>query len=218
MLKTVDLQDIIYTSMTDDINVTVNNLYLFIPNLMPSVETQLMFNEATQNNYNISYDEYFTERRVISDLLVQHDKGSAEQVNSPKCLISAHQTKDRTLTPNKNNDTPISDNLYLRKYDAEIDGQRYTRDGISKNYTENDYRDQYRDLKLFFEEYIGEPILNTFITYPVMKTKYSIGVIDLRHQPDHISSKKIRPFPEYGTDPDNARLFSILVKRRGIEL
>ena len=50
MLKTKDLQNNIYTSMADDINVTINNLYLFVPNLLPSVETQLMFNEATQNN------------------------------------------------------------------------------------------------------------------------------------------------------------------------
>ena len=73
MLKTDNLQDIIYTSMADDINVTNKNLYLFIPNLIPSVETQLMFNEVTQNNYRISYDEYFTERRIISDFLNQHD-------------------------------------------------------------------------------------------------------------------------------------------------
>ena len=51
--KTNDLQENIYTSMTDDIDVTINNLYLYIPNLIPSVETQLMFNEATQNNYKI---------------------------------------------------------------------------------------------------------------------------------------------------------------------
>ena len=48
MLITNDLPDIIYTSMEDVINVTINNLYLFIPNLIPSVETQLMVNEATQ--------------------------------------------------------------------------------------------------------------------------------------------------------------------------
>ena len=35
--------------MTVDINVTINNLYFFLPNLIPSVETQIMFNEATQN-------------------------------------------------------------------------------------------------------------------------------------------------------------------------
>ena len=30
--------------MADVINVTINNLYLYIPKLFPSVETQLMFN------------------------------------------------------------------------------------------------------------------------------------------------------------------------------
>ena len=45
MFKTADLQDIIYTSLADDINVTNNDWYLYIPNSFPSVETQLMFNE-----------------------------------------------------------------------------------------------------------------------------------------------------------------------------
>ena len=36
--------------MADDINVTINNLYLYVFNLIPSVETQVMFNEMTQNN------------------------------------------------------------------------------------------------------------------------------------------------------------------------
>ena len=32
MLKTDNLQDIIYTSMADDINMTINSFYLHIPN------------------------------------------------------------------------------------------------------------------------------------------------------------------------------------------
>ena len=47
--KTNDLQIIIYSSMAEDIIVTINNLYLYVPNLIPNVETQVMFNEATQN-------------------------------------------------------------------------------------------------------------------------------------------------------------------------
>ena len=97
LLKTNDLQDNLYTSMDDDINVTINNLYLFVPNLIPSVETQLMFNEATQNNCKISFNEWYAEGRVISDMIIQHDIESAQQVNSPKYLICAHQTKDRTI-------------------------------------------------------------------------------------------------------------------------
>ena len=79
VLKIDDLQYNMYTSMTDDINVTIRNLYLFIPNLIPSVETQLMFNEATQNNYKDAFDEWHTKIRLLSDLLVQHDVGSAQQ-------------------------------------------------------------------------------------------------------------------------------------------
>ena len=99
--KTANLQDIIYTSMAHDINVTIKSLYLYIPILIPSVETQLMFNEATQNNYKISFDEWYTERRILSDLLVQHDVGWAQNVNSPKYLICAHQTNLRTTIPDK---------------------------------------------------------------------------------------------------------------------
>ena len=87
--------------MADDINVTINSLNLYIPILIPSFETQLMFNEATQNIYKIYFDEWYTERRIITDFLVQQDIGSAQNVIQPKYLIGAHQTNLRTTTPDK---------------------------------------------------------------------------------------------------------------------
>ena len=57
MFKTINLQSILYSSIADDKNVTINKLCLYVPNLIPSVETQVMLNEATQNNYKIFYDE-----------------------------------------------------------------------------------------------------------------------------------------------------------------
>ena len=218
MFKTANLQDILYTSMGDDIDVTINSLCLYVPNLIPSVETQLMFNEATQSNYKISFDEWYTERRIISDLLVQHDIGSAQNVIQPKYLICAHQTNLRTATPDKKINIAIFDNMDLRKYYVEIDGLRYPRDNVLINYNENDYIQEYKDLKLFYREYIGEPILNPFISYFDMKTKYPFEIIDLRHQSEHITPKKIQLFHEYGTYPDSARLFLILIRRRDIEL
>ena len=216
--KTNDLQDIIYTSMTDDIDVTINNLYLYVPNLIPSVEIQLIFNEATQNNYKISYDEWFTERRIISDTITQLNIRSSQNVQSPKYLIGAHQTKDRIDGAISTKNVAIFDNLDLRKYYIEIDGQRYPRDGSLINFEQNDYIEQYKDLKIFFKEYIGEQLLSPFISYPDMKTKYPIEIIDLRHQADHITSKKVQLFLEYGDDPDSARFFLILIRRREIEL
>ena len=142
MLKTNDLQDIVYTSMSDDINVTFNNLYLFVPNLIPSVETQLMFEEATRKIYKISFDEYCTERRLISDRIVQVDIGSAQQMNSPKFLVVAHQTKDKIDSSIKNKNNVIFDHLNLLKYYVEKDGQRYPRDSLLISYSEKDFFEQ----------------------------------------------------------------------------
>ena len=218
-LKTANLQDIIYTTIAaaTPINVTINSLYLFVPFLIPTTETQLMFNESIQNNYRIFFDEWYTERRIVTDQIFQVDIGSAQSINSPKYLICAHQTEARSALPNKRNNISIFDNINVRKYFIEIDGQRYPRDNVLTNYAENDYIDQYRDLKLFYKEYIGEELLSPFISYPDMKTKYPIQVIDLRFQADHISPKKIQLFEEYRAHPNNARLYVILIRRREIE-
>ena len=70
---------------------------------------------------------------------------------------------------------------------------------------------------IFFREYIGERIINTPISHPDMKTKYAIRITDLRHQPDHITSKRFQLFQKNDTDPDNPRMFLIIIKRREIE-
>ena len=216
--KTNDLQNIIYSSMADDINVTINNLYLYVPNLIPNVETQVMFNEATQNNYKISFDEWYTERRIISDTITQMDIGTSQHVNSPKFLNGAHQTRIRADTANKNNNIAIFYNLILQKYYVEINSVRYPRDSVLVNYEQNDYIEPYKDLKLFFKEYFGEELMSPFISYPDMKTKYPIQIVDLRHQPDHITPKEIQLFQEYTTDPENAKNYLIVIRRREIKL
>ena len=139
-------------------------------------------------------------------------------MSSPKYLICAHQTADRSALPNKRNNISIFDKINVRKYFIEIHGQRYPRDSVLTNYAENDYIDQYRDLKLFYKEHVGEELLSPFVSYTDMKNKYPIQVIDLRFQADHITPKKIQLFEEYRAAPANARLYVILFRRREIEL
>ena len=86
------------------------------------------------------------------------------------------------------------------------------------NYEQNDYIEHYIDLKLYFRAYIGEQLMSPFISYPDVKTKYPIEIIDLRHQSDHVTPKKIQLFFEYGADPEKATFFLILIRRREIEL
>ena len=163
-----------------------------MPTYIPDIETQLMFHESIRKVYRIFFEDWFTERRVVSDTLTQIEIGSAHSVNSPKYLIASHQTAARLNTPNKGLNISRFDNLNVRKFFLEIDSLRYPRDAVLTNYNENDYIDQYKDLYFFYKVYVGEELLNTFVSYPEMKTKYPIQVIDLRFQPDHITPQKVQ--------------------------
>ena len=127
-------------------------------------------------------------------MIAQHDTGSTQQFNSPKNLSSAHQTKERIDSANKTKNNARFDHLNLRKYFVEIDSIQYPRDSFLTNYEENDYIEPYKNLKLFFKEYTGEPLLNLFISYPAIETKCPIAISDLGRQPDHKVPKKINYF------------------------
>ena len=155
-----DLQDIIITTIADDINVTINGLYLYVPKFVPSTATQVMFNEAIMNNYTITFDSWYTERKISNDgRELQVDIGSAQHIICPKYLISAFQTNART-TPNEASNPAIFDNNNVTKYFVETDGVRYPKDGVLINFEENSYLDQYRDLKIFYKDYVGEELYN----------------------------------------------------------
>ena len=72
-------------------------------------------------------------------------------------------------------------------------------------------------MKPFYKEYVGEQLLNLFISYPDMNSNYPNQVIDLRFQVDLDSPKKLQLFEDYrrfGVNPNNARLFFILLRHR----
>ena len=100
--KTNDLQNIVFTTIATGINITINFLYLFVPILIPTTQTQLLFNGSIQNNQTITYDSWYTELKLSNDgNELQVDIGSAQQINSPKNLIASFQTEARIGVPNK---------------------------------------------------------------------------------------------------------------------
>ena len=52
---------------------------------------------------------------------------------------------------------------------TEIDRTRYPGDNIDLEYEKNHYVNQRRDLKIFYEEDVGEELLNSPTTYPDTK-------------------------------------------------
>ena len=133
-------------------------------------------------------------------------------------MVCARQIREGIDTPNKDKNFAILDNLDLRKFYVETDGQRYPRDSVIINHEENDYIEQYKNLKKYYRECFGEQLINPFFLYLDMETKDSIKIIDLRHQADHKTPKKCQLFQEYGAYPNNARLFLILIRQREMEL
>ena len=218
-------QDILYTTLGDnDVNVIINSSNLFIPQIIPSPETQVYFNEAISKTFTLSYESWTTDRKNVDTAKeFQLDLSSASNINSPLYLIAAHQKTERLdaagnrLSKNRFNNS-VFDEVEVRKYYAEIDGVRYPKNPVVVNFTENNYLEQYRDLKLFYKEYVGEPMLSPIISYDKMKKYYPIQIIDLRFQVDHISPKKIRLFEEYENNPVNTDLYVILIKHREIKM
>ena len=121
--KTVNLQDKLFTTIATDINVTISNLLLYVPTLIPNTETQYMFNESIMKNCTITFDYWYAERKTSNvGRELQVDIGSAQQINSPKYLIRVFQTQNRIGVPNKEKNIAIFDTSPVTKNSVEIDG------------------------------------------------------------------------------------------------
>ena len=111
-----------------------------------------MFNESMMNNYTITFDSWYTERKISNDgRELQVDIGSAQLFNSPRYLTGALQTQNRIGVPNKANNISIFDTSHVAKQFVEIAGARYPREGVSTNFEKNSYLNQDRDLNFSFE-------------------------------------------------------------------
>ena len=220
-------QDILYSTLDDnDVNVTINSISLFIPQLIPSSETQVNFNQAISETFTLSFESWTTDRKPIDTARkFQIDISSASNINTPLYLIAAHQKTQRpdpanpadNLSNNRFNNT-IFDHVEVKKYYSEIDGVYYPKNPVMVDYIDNSYLEQNRDFKMFCKEYIGEPMLSPIITYDKMKDYYPFQIIDLRFQVDHISPKKIGLFEEHDKNPINTNLYIILIKHREIKM
>ena len=115
-----------------------------------------MFIESSMNNCTITFDSWYTERKISNNgREFQVDIGSAQHVKSSKYLITAFQTTDRIGVPNRANNIAVFDTNHVTNYFVEIDGSRYPRDGVLANFEESSYLDQYRDLKFFYKQHVG---------------------------------------------------------------
>ena len=148
--------------------------------------------------FTLSYESWTTDSKPVDTAReFQIDISSASNINSPLYLIGTHQKTQRPNPANPANNfsnnrfnNSIFDQVEVRKCYSEIDRVRYPKKPVIVNFDENNYLEQFRDLKLFYKEYVGDHLLSQSITYDKMKNYYPIQILDLGFQVDHISPKK----------------------------
>ena len=161
LFQNADLQDIIYTILTNDFTVNIDMSLWYVPLLILDAETQKMFTVSIRKSFTVLFDPYATDTKtIVTQLEYRGDISSAQNTKSPDYLKVAHQTAARIRVPNKTNIIAIFDNLNVRKYFVDIDGVRNPRDGGTFDYASNDYFDRYRDPNFFSKEYVGEELLS----------------------------------------------------------
>ena len=220
-------RDILYATLgDDDVYVTINNISLFIPQITPSPETQVYFNQAISESFTLSNEFWITDRKPVDTAEECHiDISSASNIVSPLHLIAPHQLTQRpdSTDPTKNLsnnrfNTALFDHAKVGKKYVEIDGVRYPKSPILINYDANKYLDQNRDLKLYYKEDVGEHMLAPIISYDEMKNNNPFQIFDFRFQVDHISPKKFKLFQEYHDNPVITIIYKNLIKHREIKM
>ena len=127
-------RDILCTTLGDeDVSVTINNISLFVPQIIPTHETQVYFNDAISKAFTLSYESWTTDQKPVDKSKeFQIDISSASNINSPLSLKAAHQLTQRPdpddptiILSNNRFNNAIFDHVRVRKYYVEIDGVRY---------------------------------------------------------------------------------------------
>ena len=99
-----------------------------------------------------------------------------------------------------------------------IDTTRYPDVPYVTEMDANKYTEHYKNIELYYKEFIGEQVLSPYISYDEWKTLYPIFVNDLRFQNDYISAKKIQLNIKYRADTGNAVLFTVLLRNRVVDV
>ena len=100
-IKDINKKGLLYTTLgNDDVNVTIECSYLYIPTLIASPETQVMCNESIMKTFTLSFEAWITDRKPVNQgKNFQHDFGTASNVSRPLYVKTAHQKTER-VNPN----------------------------------------------------------------------------------------------------------------------
>ena len=85
-----------FTNLYKDINVAIENLYLFFFYFNRCSETQTNFNSSTRSDFVISFDGMVTGEQLLGTGTEYQKDIGCKAKNSPNILKAAHQTENKS--------------------------------------------------------------------------------------------------------------------------
>ena len=132
-------------------------MYLYVPSYISSPDTQMYFDQAIINDFQISYDEFVIARKLLgNELEMEVDEGINFISNATKYLIFRHQKINRAHNENKTQNVSKFENRSLLKTCVDFDGKRYPNSPEDSDFATDKNRNEFLALLELYKDYISE--------------------------------------------------------------
>ena len=192
-LKRNSSNDVVIRSAATTIaKVVVQDISLYIPHYVPSLENQqLVLNQILDKDPT---ELYYTERSVFRKDVNTNNNWTFELGNSgestPTFVIVGFQARDKI--DSQTHDNATFDRLSVSIAVCKIGSEKYPDDGIECDYDRGKYDQAYHEIENFYHLKCESDLLNPFIDLHKFRTNYNFNVFDLSKQKDQIASQPIR--------------------------
>ena len=132
-----------------------------MPTYISDEEPQFGYKESMTAFFDLTFDSRTTIRKTAQTVAqFQGDTGSTRNVNSPLNLNKAHQTITQANPGADNTIINLSlDTMNFKTFSVQNDDNRQFAVKFETIFPENNFSDQYRDLKLLYQAGIGGALL-----------------------------------------------------------
>lgn len=188
-----DANALLRLATMDACKILIKQIAWVIPHYTPSIENQTLVAQQLLNKEPTTLK--YVERKSFTKAVNTNNNWTFEigveaGIEIPIYVIVSFQT--RTRYSDQEQDNGLFDRPNILSASCSIGSERYPEDRMNIDYSRNNYLQAYGEIKNFWNNHVGEHLLDPRITKSEFKNDYNFYVFDLRHQKEHLSAQPIK--------------------------
>ena len=211
-----------------DARIRIDHIHWYVPHYTPCVKQQtILFKQIKEEKHTeLRYVERSVFMKQVNNQNVWNfELGSQENMNVPIWIIIGFQQQDRQDSQNLNNDAFCR--LPVVSAQCIIGTEKYLDAGILLNYYDDDYSQEYHQIKEAFRASTKDDILQPYISDDNFRTSnfaandvgYNLYVFDIRYQKDFTNSQPIKvEFKFDGVVPNDINGYALVLTNKLISI